>query len=355
MRRVVSAILLLLAAWSPALAQEMVWSIDFQSVFNNREGGDEMRPDQTFLFTRLSPEVGVNLSADAKSSHLLKGGISWYEPLNDQGHGYKVVPTLYYQYRRDTTWQATVGTLPRTLLRTRAPRYLWSDSLDYQQPNIRGVMARYSHGTSYVETYLDWRQMQSENRREAFNFDLNGKWYPAHHSVWLGGYFQYSHLAKRKNAPESEGVNDDLTINPMLGGQWGVAKVAMGAIVNRERARVDEQWLTAAGFVANANLRWRFLEAEQNIYTGKDLFPLYPRFGSLLNLGDTYYRDKFYSRTDLIAHIVKNRLIDLNASLTLHATNKTTGFWQQISCRVYIDSSYRKISPHANSHPTVRD
>ena len=86
------------------------------------------------------------------------------------------------------------------------------------------------------------------------------------------------------------------------------------------------------------NARWRFLEAEENVFVGKDLFPLYPRFGSLLNLGDTYYRDKFYSRTDLIAHIVQNEFVDLNTSLTVHATDKTTGFWQQISCRVYIDN-----------------
>ena len=74
------------------------------------------------------------------------------------------------------------------------------------------------------------------------------------------------------------------------------------------------------------------------MWAGKDLFPLYPRFGSQLNLGDTYYRDKCYSRTDLTAHIVQNDFVDLNTSFTLHYTNKTTGFWQQLSCRIYIDN-----------------
>ena len=187
--------------------------------------------------------------------------------------------------------------------------------------------------------------MQSVSRREAFNVVVDGKWSLWSRNsrrLWLGGYFQYNHLAKRKNAPEGEGVNDDVTINPMLGldmGHWSVpVHLKAGAVVNRERARVDGKWHTPCGFVAGVNARWRFLEAEENVWAGSDLFPLYPRFGSQLNLGDTYYRDKFYSRTDLTAHIVQNAFVDLNTSFTFHYTNKTTGFWQQLSCRLYIDN-----------------
>ena len=40
------------AACLCAHAQELEWSVDFNTVFNNREGGDEMRPDGTYLFAR---------------------------------------------------------------------------------------------------------------------------------------------------------------------------------------------------------------------------------------------------------------------------------------------------------------
>lgn len=305
-----------------------------------------MRPDQTFLFTRISPEIGIKLASSNTRSHLLKGGVTWFQPMNDGLDGYKVLPTLYYQYRDKGKWRITVGMLPRTQLMERAPHYLWSDSMAYHQPNIRGVLAQYRHRNgSRAELYLDWRQMQSETRREAFNVDFNGKWFPlSGKGLWLGGYLQYNHLAKRKNAPEGEGVNDDLSINPMMGYNWlgneatGTSvQFKAGAIVNRERARCDEKWLTASGFVANAHAQWRFLEAEENIYAGKNLFPLYDRFGSELNMGDTYYCSKFYSRTDVVAHIVQNSFIDLNTSFTLHTNQETTGFWQQISCRVFIN------------------
>lgn len=333
-----------------ASAQEVVWSVDFNSVFSNREGGDDMRPDQTFIFTRLSPEVGMSLKSDSTGTHLLKGGVTWFQPLNDNLEGCKVLPTLYYQFQSSQGWKVAVGTMPRSLLAERLPRYLWSDSMSYHHPNVRGTIVQYRHGRSYGEFFLDWRQMQTLRHREAFHVVFDGKCYPwATGGSWLGGYVQYNHLAKRKNAPAGEGVNDDLTLNPMLGHdwQWGAQgsnwlRLKAGAIVNVERARCDGKWLTASGVVGGAWLRWHFLDVEQNLYAGSDLFPLYGRFGSLLNLGDTYYRDNFYSCSDVTAHIVHNSVVDLSASLTFHATSHITGLWQQLACRVYIDNIFWK-------------
>ena len=70
--------------------------------------------------------------------------------------------------------------------------------------------------------------------------------------------------------------------------------------------------------------------------------PLYAKFGSQLVQGDPYFNNKTYSRTDLVLHIVSNRFVDLTGSLTLHATGKETGFWQQVACRFYIDNKLWK-------------
>ena len=43
-------------------------------------------------------------------------------------------------------------------------------------------------------------------------------------------------------------------------------------------------------------------------------------------------------RTDLTAHVVSNRFVDLSASLMFHATDRVTGLWQQITCRFYLDN-----------------
>ena len=84
--------LLLLLCFMPVAGQELVWDVDFSTVFANREGGDHMRIDQTFLFTRLEPELGVQFVDSHQNTHCLKGGVSWYQPLNDGLDGYKVQP-----------------------------------------------------------------------------------------------------------------------------------------------------------------------------------------------------------------------------------------------------------------------
>lgn len=341
-----AVVLLLLSGVAVSHSQDVVWSVDFDSEFANREGGDWLRRDQTFLFTRLAPEIGIQLG-NQQSGHTLKGGVSWMQPLNDDAEGAKVTPTLYYQYRHKG-WKMSAGMIPRTEMVEHAPRYLWSDSLAYRQPNIRGVLVQYQKhpGRGYAQVFVDWRQQQTDTRREAFNALISGKAYIG--NVWLGGHLQYNHLAKTKIGPEGEGVNDDVTVNPMVGFDWKIApkaslKVKAGAIINLERDRTtDDGWHTPGGFIGNVQGRWKWLEAEQNVYAGSNLFPLWDKYGSELNLGDTYYCSKFYSRTDLRAHIVQTRFVDLNASLTFHATDKITGFWQQITCRFYIDQNLWK-------------
>ena len=338
--------ILTLALAVPALsAQEVEWSIDASMLLNNREGGeDHTTPDETIFFTRLAPEIGISM---LNGEHVLKGGIVWYQPMIDDLSGYKILPTLYYRYNGSDGWHVTAGLMPRSLMVERMPRYLWSDSLNYVQPNLRGIMAQLTKPAGYAELAVDWRQMQTEKQREAFAIMLNTDWRIAG-PLRLGGHAQYSHLAMSRNHGEDEHVNDDLVINPMLSLDLShrtaldSLRFAAGAIIAMERDRGIDEWEKPAGFVATATARWRWIQLDETFYSGKELMPLYHKFGSQLILGDPYYHNKTYSRTDHIFHIVSNRFVDLTGALTLHATEKTTGFWQQIACRFYIDSNLWK-------------
>lgn len=323
-----------------------MWDVDFNAVFANREGGDEMRPDQTFLFTRLEPELGVQFADSKGNTHRLMGGVAWYQPLNNGLDGYKVLPTLYYQGRH-LLWQFTLGEFPRHLARP-LPRYLWSDSLNYCTPHIRGAMVQWGNDTQWVQAVVDWRQMQSRTRREAFNAVLSGRAGLGRSPLYVLGHIQYNHLAKRKDAPEGEGVNDDATINPMLGVAFDIRNVSCqaeaGVIVQLQHCRAEHRWHTPAAFVGNLAAHWRWLDVTESITAGKDLFPLYDQFGSELNLGDPYYRSRFYSRTDVRGHLFSNDKVDVSAVLTFHATDRITGFWQQLSCRFNIGGTGRHIN-----------
>jgi len=341
------AVILALTLIIPSLAaQEVEWSVDANIMLNNREGGDDENylPDQTIVFTRLAPEVGISM---LDGDHVLKAGVVWYQPIIDDLRGYKVLPTLYYRYNNDDGWHVTAGLMPRSLMVERLPRYMLSDSLNYCQPNLRGIMAQLIQPSGYAEAVVDWRQMQTEHQREAFTAIINTDWRLAG-PFGLGGHLQYSHLAKSISHAEGEFVNDDLLINPLLSLDFShrtaldSLRFTAGAVIAMERNRGDNQWRNRGGFVATATARWRWLQVDESFFAGKDLMPLYPQYGCKLNLGDPYYRSKVYSRTDLTAHIVNNRFVDLTTSLMLHVTDKITGFWQQVSCRFYIDSDLWK-------------
>ena len=345
MRNWLLAILTLLLCIPPLAAQEVEWSVDASALLCNREGGDDsFALDQTFIFTRLAPEVGISMM---DGEHVLKGGMVWYQPMIDDLSGYKVLPTLYYRYNRPDGWHVTAGLMPRTLMAKRMPRYMWSDSLNYCQPNLRGIMAQLIKPAGYTEVAVDWRQMQTEHQREAFTTMVNTDWRVAG-PLRLGGHVQYSHLAKSISHAEGEFVNDDLLINPMVGFDFShktvldSLRIDVGSIITMERNRENNHWLNQAGFVAIATVRWRWLQFDETFYAGKELMPLFPLHGNLLNLGDPYFNNKLYSRSDLTAHIVSNRFVDLSASLVFHATDKITGFWQQLSCRFYIDNNLWK-------------
>jgi hypothetical protein len=233
--------------------------------------------------------------------------------------------------------------MPRTLMVERQPTYLWCDSLNYCQPNLRGIMVQFIKPAGFSEIAVDWRQMQTERKREAFTFMFNTDW-RIHGPLRLGGHLQYNHLAMTRHHIEEQHVNDNVLVNPMVTVDLSrhtpldSLRFAAGALIDMERDRSTDKWESPAGFVATATARWRWLQLDETFYTGQELMPLYTKFGSQLILGDPYYHSKTYSRTDLTAHVVSNRFVDMTASLMFHATDRVTGFWQQIACRFFLDS-----------------
>ena len=278
--------------------QQFVWSIDAGSVFENREGDDYYSPDQTITFTRLSPEVGISLMG---GKHRIMGGVSWYQPLGNEWDGYKLSPTVYYRYV-SPSWRISLGMLPRTQLIEQLPTVLMSDSLRYTEPNIRGALIQYVNNRGFMELALDWRSLQTATQREAFSVYFHGRWNP----VWalmVGGRLQVNHLAQL------------------------------------ERDRGNGIWHKPYGLMVDATAEWRFLGIDEHIYVGKNLFPLYHKYGHLLNMGDPSYQAKVYSRTNIRAYIFRNLFLNLYASLDFHYTPDAFTFWQKIALRVYIDNN----------------
>lgn len=339
LRKALLAVAAVIAVATLHAQQQLTWSVDFNTIFENREGDDYYSPDQTIFLTRLAPEVGISMLG---GKHNIAGGVSWIQPCGNGWRDYKLCPTLYYSYK-SPTWRLAVGMLPRTMLLEPMHAVMLSDSMMYWQPNIRGVLLQYVKPRGFFELSLDWRSLQTDTQREAFNVNFNGRWNPLG-DLLVGGRLQLNHLAKTRINAEEQGVNDDITVNPYIGLNLArhtaldSLEIKAGPILMLERARRnDDGWHTPCGVLVDAVAEWKWLGVKETFFAGKNLYPLYPQFGALLNMGDPNYQAKLYSRTNVYAYIFRNQFLNLEASLDFHYTKEAFSFWQKILLRVYID------------------
>ncbi len=361
---------------------KFIWGVDAETVFDNREGNQTYSPQQTIFFSRLSPSLGVRFGKSEHEKinndgikkkytdvHKLVAGTHYIQPI---GIGYKenkFIPTAYYTFshkvvkevKRDSSiiridghtssdfkvWSVSFGMIPRRLS-YRLPEILWSDSMDYYNPNIRGILLQCTkNNLTFHEISLDWRSLQSADQREAFNVNYNVRKYFHRYlrgisPFFIGGNAQLNHLAKRNPAPEGEGVNDDMFAYPYIG--WDFSdktvfdrfRIKAGYAVSFDRCRAIGDWEVDGGLLADLHLLWKKIGIIETLYAGNKQFPLYPMYGSLLNMGDPHYQSSFYSLTSIYSPIVHNRHVSFGAFLDFHVTKEGTSCYQRVVLNVNL-------------------
>ena len=193
------------------------WEVDFDAVFDNREGSNRYTDTRTFFFVNLAPEVGLRFTAADR----IAGGVVWNQPVGAGWKQYHLSPTLYYRHdgaARQSPWSFSMGMFPRKQLTEEMPGFLWSDSLAYHQRNIRGVLVQYRRDHGFAEAYVDWRGMQSREQREAFNIVVHTRWHVRRTSpLFVGGYVMMNHFALQEDAPADQHIVDNFVVHPYAG------------------------------------------------------------------------------------------------------------------------------------------
>lgn len=351
LRQAIAAVTLATAsiACQHVAAQQLEWSVDFNTVFDNREGDSKMTDTRTFFQTQLAPEVGVSL---LDGQHSLMGGVVWTQPIGCEWYGKRVSPTLYYRYRGNNGWNMAMGMFPRALMHRQLPNYVWSDSTYYTQRNVRGFMAGYSGEDGFFEAVVDWRAMQSRTRREAFNIIVQGE-YKRPSSVFLaGGLAMMNHFALTSEPTPDQHIVDNFIVNPYVGFDLSQhtsldsLTLRVGALSSITRNRAFDKWKMPVGAWLEIDLAWRWLSWHNTTYAGGRLFPYYSDFGPLLDQGEPYYRSKWYNRTSVMGTVIDNKFVNLRASLDFNVAKDNFTFYQRLIVRVYIDSSFKKLPPN---------
>ena len=312
---------LLILISSTISAQKFIYDVDFLTFFDNRESHIPSYRSQTLFGTRLSPEIGVEFSDSAYGNHQLIAGVSYIQPFGSTWRDIRLNPTIYYRYRQ-YGFDLSFGFIPWRNIRTALPDYLRSDSLTYFSPNIQGVHFGYTSRHGFAEFIADWRGMQSPETREAFRLLLTGEY----HNQWFfaGGNAQLNHLASRLNA--YDGVCDDITAQPFVGVNLSqftpldTLALRTSYIFSYQCDRNRNQLFINHGFLAELSIKWRFLEAENTLYIGNPLMPLYPQYGSLLNQGEAFYQHSTYNKTQFSVYILQCPFANIRFSWNLHYT-----------------------------------
>lgn len=347
--RALIVIALLLAATGIARAQEFIWSVDMNVLFDNREGDHSYTDTKTFLQSQLAPEVGISMLG---GRHTIAAGAVWTQPFDKDWEGHDIAPTVYYSYRHNGL-RAAFGMFPRHLLCRRLPNYLWNDSVYYTQHNLHGAMIAAEGKHGFFEAALDWRGMQSKTTREAFGIIARGEYRRSPESKFLaGGTAFMNHFALTENAPADQHIVDNFIVNPVVGldltscTPLDSLAVRAGVLSSLTRNRADDRWRTAAGAWLDIDLKWRWLTVKNTFYCGGKLFPIYSLHGSLLNQGEPFYASRYYERATVAVDFLHNYFMCLQGALDFNVAKDNFTFYQRLLLRVYIDSGmFKKGSP----------
>lgn len=294
---------------------------------------DNMQKQRLFS----DPACSGNRLHNRRRKHLVAGGAVWTQPIGCEWKDYRLSPTLYYRYQ-NRGLRFAIGMFGRDLLYAEMPNYIWNDSVKYTQRNIRGCMIGYRNNKGHFQAFLDWRGMQTESQREAFNIIASGeRQYSGGKFMW-GGLAMMNHLAWDKSGNPDQHVVDNFLYNPYVG--INVAKMTttpldscslrVGVLGGLTRDRGDMKWKTPVGVWADIDVAWKFLELKNTFYAGGKLFPYYGNYGVTLDQGEPYYAASLYNRTSVQAYFLRRSFMTLKASLDFNLAPSHFNFYQRV-------------------------
>lgn len=328
-------------------APEFEWNVNGDVVFDNREGDSKLTATKTFFQTQLSPEIGLSLMDGV---HTLMGGAVWTQPLGSDWKEGTLAPTIYYRYHKGGL-SGELGMFPKDYMKRPLPDYVWSDSVNYCQRNIRGAMLTYETGHGWLEALVDWRGMQSRTRREAFNVIAHGEWQEGKSLLLAGGLAMMNHHALTEHSPADEHITDNFVLNPYIGVDLS-GKCALDSLTIRAgwlgaftRYRGDRSWKCPGGVRVEAGFQWKWLGINESLYAGGKLFPYYGLFKWELDQGEPYYQSNWYNRTTIYANLLKKDFVVLQGAIDLNFAKSNFTWYQKLLLSFNIGSTKRKARP----------
>jgi len=348
-------------AWENAEAKReqkrvrLIYDVDFDSYFDNREYHSDYQIPQTIFAFRLSPMIGVRIKDTKGGDHSLKAGVRYTQPLGGNWSDANVIPTAYYHYHHKGV-NLQLGAIPYENRIWSLPDWLQYDSIAYIRSNIQGALISYQDHRGYIEFMCDWRGAQAQFRREMFRIIVDGQY--QYKWLMVGGLAHLNHTANSGDPEQhsKESLYDDLNLGVHLGFDF-TQLIPMDSLAikatyivgyERDRARADiYPPQVPQGVLIEVYANWWFLGVKNTTYIGDNLQPfrnsdnLGSPIGSMMYQGDPFYQAKFYNRTDFFAYLYRSSFVNCYFSYNLHYQGGRLQQQQQLIVRFSLDGIYQ--------------
>ena len=322
-------------------AQEVLWDVNFDFRFDNREYGQNkemVAPSETIFGAKLIPEMGLEWD----NGHSIMTGVMFPATFGNpefMGHPEWMV---YYGYKGDNL-KAYAGKFPRTRMIGSYSAAFFSDKFIFEDRILEGMLLQYTTPYTACEIGCDWNGHYSDIQREKFLIFSAGH-------VGLS-FFKVGYSLTLHHHAGSKAVRG--VVDNGLMAAW--AELSLAELFDWKAAYVRGSWLKAYqndrrnigvpvlpyGFELDAGVQIKSLGARATFYTGGDLMPYYDLpyedaygtpYGDNLYHGDIFYHiggDSIYGRVELFW---EPRIVNgLNLRISsVHHWNGTYWGWQQV-------------------------
>jgi len=333
-------------ALMPGLAQaqqkgpEILYSIDFNGLFDNREFKGDMVP-QTIYGTSLLPQLGLRHG----NSTIMAGVLLTHEFGSDDDWDPRLV--AWYSYEKEA-FGAAFGIIPHSRLQRRLPDVFLYDSIAFFNPYIEGTLFTYTGENLQAELYCNWYSRQTYTEREAFRIVTDGEWNTGS-TLGAGWYMALTHYAKTKTGI-GENLYEKMMAYPYMSidltGKCGFAdrlSLKAGVLASFIRNRGEESWHTDLGLMALADMRVKRFTASNSIYAGESQLQFMdsPAAGMDFHRADPFYREKFIDKLDLGIILVEEKEIKIDFAWRLNFTEGYLHNEQFIRAVFNVDGMFR--------------
>ena len=319
MKKASFILLILLYVSTTAFSQDLLWQVGVHSFFDNKEfGSNSVETSETMAGTHFVPQIGLDF--DGKS-RVFVGMDVMHEFGSNKGIDYHD-PIAYYEYD-GKPFRFYMGAFPRNLALDNYPRMFFQDSISNYRPTMNGFFWELYNKKDYFNIWLDWTSRQTDTRRETFFMGWSGKY---NLGIFYGQHFGYMyHFAGTANQAIPESVHDNglllTSIGIDLSKETGFEKLEANAgwSVGLEQDRViNSGWYTQQGFLSEIKAEYKGLGLFNTFYKGAGQQIFYDKFGSMLYWGNNMYQLKQYDRLDGYILFLKNSVVEVKFTYSLH-------------------------------------